>query len=95
MVPLLEVLEAVFWPIVRLVDGRFDQQRIHRYFESRDIQVHAIRWSPFSTGWLSNWFDRFYLVDYETGSGTSGTITCRTSWRSGVVLADDEEEFGE
>lgn len=94
MVPMLEILEAVIWPVVRLVDGRFDHCRIRHFLEERGVHVQTIQWSPFCPGWLSNWFDRFYLVDYETGRGTSGTIICRTSWRTGVVLADDDEEFG-
>ena len=92
---MLEIMEAALWPLVRLVDGRFDHRRIRLFFEEHGVHVQAIEWSPFCTGWLSNWFDRFYLVEYETGRGDSGTITCRTSWRTGVVLADDDEEFGE
>ncbi len=92
---MFDIVEALLWPLVRLFDGRFDHRRIRHFFEERGVRVQTIQWSPFSTGWFSNWYDRFYLVEYETGSGASGTITCRTSWRTGVVISDDDEEFGE
>ena len=92
---MLEIMEAVLWPVVRLFDGLYDHHRIRRFFEEGGVRVREIQWSPFCSGWLSNWFDRFYIVEYETGSGDSGTITCRTSWRTGVVISDDDEEFGE
>ena len=95
MAPLLDLVELLTWPVSRPFCGRLDHRRIRHFFEERGVCVLAIQWSPFCTGWFSHWHDRFYLVDCETGSGTSRTITCRTSWRTGVVIADDDEEFGE
>lgn len=92
---MLEIVEAVIWPVVRLIDGQFDHRRIRLFFEEHGVNVQTIEWSPFCPGWLSNWFDRFYRVEYETRRGDSGAITCRTSWRTGVVISDDDEEFGD
>ena len=93
MVSIFEMFVLLTWPFIRLFSGQWDYRRIRHFFAQRGVRVLAIQWSPFSAGWLSNWCDRFYLVEYETRRGDSGIITCRTSWHTGVIISDDEEEF--
>ena len=88
MVFLLDLLAEV---LIRLVAGPWDRHRITQFFEQRGQRVREITWSPFATGWLSNWYDRFYNVAYDGGNGDAQQTTCRVSWRHGVVLMDEEE----
>jgi hypothetical protein len=89
MLELLELLGCVLSFGLRVVTGPFDRHRIARFFEMRDERVNEIQWSPFSSGWLSNWYDRIYRVEYEA-SGVRHTAFCRTSWRTDVVIVEED-----
>ncbi len=88
---MLDLLLYLAHALTRLVAGPFDRRRITRFFAKRGVRVREIQWSPFSSGWLSNWHDRFYSVEYETGNGDPQTTTCRISRRTGVVVTDEED----
>ena len=90
MLEILELLASFASAVVRLFAGPFDRRRISRFFENRGERVREIEWAPFSTGWLSNWDDRFYRVEYRSSDGDSQTTICRTSWRTGVVVTDED-----
>lgn len=91
LVSMLELLEFLTSVVIRMVAGPFDRRRIARFFETRGVSVRQIQWSPFSSGWLGNWHDRFYSVEYEAGNGDPRTTVCRTSWRTGVVVTDEDD----
>ena len=92
---MLELVEYLISGAMWLVAGPLHRRRIARFFADRGERVQTIEWAPLSTGWMSHWHDRFYAIVYEDTSGNSHTVTCRTSWRSGVMIASEEEDDAE
>lgn len=87
---LLEALGRLASMMVRFFAGRHDRIRIAAFFEERGVQLRKICWSPFATGHMTHWRDRFYRVEYDDPNGKIANTLCRTSRRTGVVVTDEE-----
>ncbi len=87
---MVEACECIVRIVMWVVAGPLDRRRIRRFFDGRGERVRAIRWAPLTTGWMSNWYNRIYAVQYDDSAGIASTANCRTSWRTGVVVMSDD-----
>ncbi len=76
MSAILEVFAWIMSGVARLIASAVDRRRITRSFAERGYVVASITWAPLSTGWLSNWYDRFYIVEFQDDERVHKTTTC-------------------
>jgi hypothetical protein len=75
---------------IRLIAGRMNHNRIHKYVELRGGIVLDITWEPFGPGWFGEGGnDVIYHVIYVDQQDAHHDAYCKTSMWSGVYFTKD------
>ncbi len=89
LVIIIAVVVMILAVISRIIAGKMDKNRIHRYLVERGAKRIQVNWAPFGKGWSVNRYQRIYSVLYKDAEGRDHRAYCKTCMFGGVYFTDD------